>query len=58
VSIIPATEEVEIRRITVQGQPRQKVSQTLSHSTKAIHGSIGLSSQLHEKHKEEDHNPG
>jgi hypothetical protein len=29
-SVIPATKETEIGRITVQGQPRQKVSKTPS----------------------------
>jgi hypothetical protein len=30
ISIIPATREVEIGRIIVKGQPRQKVSEPLS----------------------------
>jgi hypothetical protein len=51
---------VEIRRITVQGQAGQKVNKHFSQQ-------IGLerwcapvtpASQLHEKHKEEDHNMG
>jgi hypothetical protein len=29
---MPATQEVEIRKIAVQGQPRQKVSETPSES--------------------------
>jgi hypothetical protein len=34
--IIPAAQKVEIRKITVQGQPRQKVSETLSHPTSQV----------------------
>jgi hypothetical protein len=45
-SEIVASQEVEIRRITVQGQPRQKVCKTSFRP-----GRLYLSSQLSEKHK-------
>jgi hypothetical protein len=43
--VIAATQEVEIKRITVQDQPWQKVSKTSS-QPKTGHGGVHLSSQL------------
>jgi hypothetical protein len=43
-SVIPAAQKVEISRISVQGQPRKKVSKTPSQPIK-------LSSQLYGRHK-------
>jgi hypothetical protein len=48
-TVIPATQKAEIRRITVQGQPRQKVTKTPYQPIKAGHGGTCLSSQLHRK---------
>jgi hypothetical protein len=42
----------------VQGQPGQKVHETLSQPIKAGHGGTHLSFQLWGKHKQEDHDPG
>jgi hypothetical protein len=51
-SVIPATQEVKIRKIMVQGHPEQKVSETLPHLSKqAGHGSTCLSSQLRGRHR-------
>jgi hypothetical protein len=36
--VIPATQEVEIRRTVVQGQPREKVSETPTSTKQARHG--------------------
>jgi hypothetical protein len=47
--------EVEIRRITVQGQSPQKVRVTPFGTG---HGGMHLSSQLCRKYKHEDHGPG
>jgi hypothetical protein len=44
-SRIPATQKVEIRRITVQGQPKQKVAK-LHLNVQVRHVGVGLSSQL------------
>jgi hypothetical protein len=49
--VILATQVTEIRRITVQGQPRQKVSKTPFQLIKAGIGGDYLSFQLHQKHK-------
>jgi hypothetical protein len=56
-SVILATQEVEIRRIMVQGQPRQKVGESPS-PPKAGHGDLCLSSQLFKRSKQEDYGPG
>jgi hypothetical protein len=45
-SVIQATQEEDTRRIMVQGQPRQKVSETPSQPVKAGYGSICPWSQL------------
>jgi hypothetical protein len=52
---IPATWEVEIRKILVGNQPQEKASKTLSQPIKAWYGSGHLSSQMCERHKSEDH---
>jgi hypothetical protein len=49
--VILVTWEVEMRRITIQGQPGQKVSENPSQPIKAGHGGGCLSSQLCRKHK-------
>jgi hypothetical protein len=49
-TIIPATWEVEAKRITVRGQTRQKVSKTPSQPIAGC-GGVYLSSQLCRKHK-------
>jgi hypothetical protein len=48
--VIPAIQEIEIRRLTVQSQPQQKVSKTI---TEPIAGQGGehLSPQICRKHK-------
>jgi hypothetical protein len=51
VPIILATQEMEIRRIVTQGQPRQKVSETPSQPIKAGQSGACLTSQLCGKHK-------
>jgi hypothetical protein len=51
--VIPATQEVEMGRIAVQGQARQKVCETLPLPMAGL-GGMNLSSQ----HKYEDQGPG
>jgi hypothetical protein len=51
IPIILATQEAEIGRIVVQGQPRQKVHKAPSHPIKAGHGATCLSSHLCRKYK-------
>jgi hypothetical protein len=48
-SVMIATQK--IRRITVWGQPRQRVLKTSSEQIKAVYDGIHLSSQLHGKRK-------
>jgi hypothetical protein len=43
--VIPATQKVEIGRIAVGGQPRQKAQETPLNQEKARHGVMHLSSQ-------------
>jgi hypothetical protein len=57
IPIISVIWKVEIRRIEVQGQPRQKVLKTPSQPIKAGHGGTHLSSQLCGNHKQEDCSP-
>jgi hypothetical protein len=49
-TVIPAKQEAEIRKIIVQCQVGQKVSQSPSQPIAGC-GGISLSSQLHGKHK-------
>jgi hypothetical protein len=49
--IILATQEAEIRRILVQGQPGQGVFEMLSQPIKTRCGGTPLSFQLHGKYK-------
>jgi hypothetical protein len=56
--VILATWEAKIRRIIVQGQPRQKVHKTSSQPIKAGRGDMHLSSQLHETCKQGSCGPG
>jgi uncharacterized protein (DUF934 family) len=37
ISIIPATQKVEIRRIAVQGQPKQNISELISELEAIVH---------------------
>jgi hypothetical protein len=55
-TVKPATQEVDIRRTTVQGQPREKDSKSSSQPI-AVRGSTGLSSQPCGKCKKENCGP-
>jgi hypothetical protein len=56
--VISVTWEVEIGRIMVWGQPRQKVHKIPSQPIKNWFGGMCLSSQIHGKHKYVDLSPG
>jgi hypothetical protein len=49
--VIPATQKVEIRRITVQGQSLQKVQATASQPIKAGYSGTHLSSQIQGRYR-------
>jgi hypothetical protein len=50
-SIIPATQEAKIGRITIQDQPQEKVHEAPSQLIKTRHGGICLLSQLCRRNK-------
>jgi hypothetical protein len=49
--VIPATQDIEIRRNEVQSQPGKKVSKTLSQPIKAVCGGARLSSLIGASYK-------
>jgi hypothetical protein len=57
VPVIPATGEVEIRRITIPSQSGQKVSETQSQQISQVWW-LCLLTQQFRRHMEEDHSPG